>query len=330
MNWLRCVLVLLLATAAVMAPTARAGTTCSAEMTDLDFGLVDPANQSTTATINYECDTKGGGGTRTTVRMCFAIGAGIVPGSTEADRLMTQLFVDSLPFDIYKDAGHSQIWGNDASSPSHLEYVASYSLNNGGNGKTKGSIPVYGHIPDLWGAAAGTYGSIFWDTGLTFRFNDSQNPANDPVACDSGPGQSGTSQVFPFWAWARLPQRCDVRATPMDFGTTSNSTGTGNLASTSTISLECTNRMAWQVGLSNGLHFDGSSRRLYNGGGAYIRYQLNRPPSDGGGPWGNTLDADTVARTSSDGELTVHGVILDQPLVQAGTYSDTITVTVTY
>ncbi len=329
MNWLRCVLVLLLGAAGSFAsPDVRANTSCEADMTDLDFGLVDPTDRTTTATIDYRCDTKGGDGAQTTVRMCFAIGAGIASGSTESDRRMTNLF-DSLPFGIYKDASHTESWGDDAAPPRYLEHPISYSLNPAGNGKASGRITVHGYIPDLWGAAAGLYGSYFGDTELTFRYNDDGNPANDPVSCDSGPGEAGSRDRFPFFVWADLPRRCDVRATRMDFGTIYNSASTGNLTSTSTISLECTNRMAWRVGLNNGLHFNGSSRQLCSGS-ACVPYQLNRPPGDGGGPWGNTSDADTVDGTSDQEELTVNGVISDQPVPQAGIYSDTITVIVTY
>lgn len=331
MNWLRCVLVMLLATAGLFgSPDTPARTTCEVDMTDLDFGLVDPARRRTTATLNYKCDTKGAAGTRATVQMCFAIGVGIVPQSTESTRLMIGPFGDSLQFGIYKDSSHTHIWGDDASAPSYLVYPVTYPVNNGGNGKIQGSINVYGYIPDLWGAAAGYYASVFFDAELIYRYNDGPTPADDPVACDSGPGQLGDSSSFPFWVWAELPRRCDVRATNMDFGIISNSFQTGNLRSTSTISLECTNRMAWQVGLDNGRHFDGGSRRLCNGGGGCIRYQLNRPPGDGGGRWGSTLDLDTVAGTSSSEELTVSGVINDQPVTQAGIHSDTITVIVTY
>lgn len=331
MNWIRCVLILLLAGAGLVAsPDAQARTTCEVDVTDLDFGLVDPSSRRTTATLNYECDTKGASGARVTVQMCLAIGTGIVPGSTESTRLMRNWFGDTLPFGIYKESNHAHVWGDDASTPSYLVHPLTYSVNNGGNGKIRGSITLYGYIPDLWGAAAGYYASFLWDTEFTYRYNDGPTPADDPVACDSGPGQMGNSSSFPFWVWAELPRRCDVRATNMDFGTVSNSFRTGNLTSTSTISLECSNRMPWQVGLDNGRNFDGSSRRVCNNGGGCILYRLNRPPGDGGGPWGTTLDLDTVADTSNREDLTVTGVISDQPVTQAGIYTDTITVIVTY
>jgi len=331
MNWLRCVLVLLLGTAAVMvAPTARAGTTCSAEMTSLNFNSANPADGTATATIDYECLSVFSPA-RVAVAMCFAIGPGSVGGSSVLDRRMahTQSPGDQVAFQIYKDPAHSSIWGDSAAAPSHLstsvEYDTFFSF-----GYQRGSIQVYGKLPDLSQVAAGDYLNTFADARLIYSYREGNNP-NLP-RCDQG--NSGTVVSMPFQAMLTVPPQCSVMtASDMDFspgGMPLTGTSTGTLTSNSTIDLECTKRTAWQVGLDDGLHASGGSRQMCNSGGACLSYQLNQP--DGVTPWGDDLDVDTVEGISSGGpqSLSVIGRINDQPLTQAGRYSDTVKVILTY
>ena len=65
-------------------------------------------------------------------------------------------------------------------------------------------------------------------------------------------------------------------------------------------------------------------------GSQYIRYELRQSPS---GPiWGNVPDGNVLRGTGTGQSQTrqVHGRVPDQPLTGAGTYSDTVKVTVTY
>ena len=81
MNWLRCLLVLSLAIGTLFAaPNAHAITSCSAEMTALNFNSADPADGTATATITYECGSYFAPA-NVAVGLCFAIGQGsAVPG----------------------------------------------------------------------------------------------------------------------------------------------------------------------------------------------------------------------------------------------------------
>ena len=333
MNWLRYVLVLSLGAAGLLgSPDARAITFCSAEMTDLNFGSIDPNSPTVgEATIEYECTTLFGNNKDAIVEMCLAIGAGVTPGSTVTTRQMANNFEELLAFRLYKDPSRTQPWGDNPSSYLQLPTIE-YPLAQtgfGDFGTTSGTVTVFGLIPAQPGVAASDYSNMFADTRLTYRYKDS--PGQKPKSCETG-GDTAFDDRFPFTARATVSGSCTVlTATEMDFspGGRLYASSTGNLASTSTIALECTKRTAWQVGLDNGLHFDGLSRQMCVGSSPCIRYRLTNQT---GQPWGNTPDVDTVPGSSTGipQSLTVNGTVADQPLTLAGRYSDTIKVTLTY
>lgn len=329
MNWLRCILVLLLGSGAIFGmQEAKAGTWCQAEMTSLNFNSANPADGTTTATITYECLTLFGG-RRVAVGMCFAIGPGSPPGSTILDRRMANGPGDQLSFQIYKEPSNSQVWGDSESQPSYLEIPFEYSTPSG-FGYESGTIQVHGKLSDLTQAAAGDYISMFADARLIYSYREGNNP-NAPK-CDQGSGSS--METFPFDAFVTVPPSCTVvTASDMNFspgGMPLSGSSTGNLTSTSTIDLTCTKRTAWQVGLEQGLNPSGGSRQMCNPGGACIAYQLTQP--DGATPWGEDAGVDTVDGISNGTSqtLTVNGRVNDQPLTQAGRYSDTVKVILTY
>lgn len=330
MKWLRCVLVLVMGTAGLFAsPGATAATTCTASMSDLEFGLAN----TTTAVIDWECVTTSAlFSSRADVRMCFAIGAGSGSGSTVTQRRMNNTFNDTLDFTIHKSpANSSDNWGNSISTSYALN--VSYALSGSffSSGSTRGKITVYGRIPAQSGLAAGAYTSSFVNPRLDYRYRDSVFH-QDPSSCESG-GQGGNG-TFPFTARATVAGSCSViAASNMNFspgGMPLSGTSTGNLTSSSTINLTCSNRTAWQVGLDDGLNPSGGIRQMCNPGGACLAYQLTR--ADGATAWGDDLDVNTVIGSSSGvpQSLTVNGRVNDQPLTQAGRYSDTVKVILTY
>ena len=329
MNWLRCVLVLLLGTAGMFSSLeASAATTCTASMTDLEFGLGNTA----TATIEWECRTTGAFLTgNTNVSMCFGIGAGSGTGSTVTQRRMNNIHNDTLNFAIHKTLSNlADNWGN--SRPTSYPLTISYGLTWLGQGSDRGTVVVRGSIPSRNGLAPGQYTSSFIDSTLVYRYADAWFQSS-PTNCQTG-GNDGGNSTFQFTARANVPGSCSVvAASDMNFtpgGAPLSGNTTGNLTSNSTINLMCTNRTVWQVGLDNGLHPSGTTRQMCNPGGACLAYQLNKP--NGTTPWGNLLDVNTVPGTSTGTpqSLTVKGVVTDQPLTQAGRYSDTVKVILTY
>jgi spore coat protein U-like protein len=103
-----------------------------------------------------------------------------------------------------------------------------------------------------------------------------------------------------------------------------------NVDNTSTIQVQCTNTTPYNIGLDAGTGATVTTRKMTNGANT-INYSLY---SDSGRAtvWGNTIGTNTVAATGSGASqsYTVYGRVPPQTTPAAATYTDTITVTVTY
>jgi spore coat protein U-like protein len=105
-----------------------------------------------------------------------------------------------------------------------------------------------------------------------------------------------------------------------------------NTDQTSTIQVQCTNTTPYTIGLDAGTGSGATvaTRKLTSGGNT-VDYTLY---SDTGRTtvWGTTISTDTVASTGTGAaqSFTVYGRIPAQSTPAAGSYADTITVTVTY
>jgi spore coat protein U-like protein len=126
---------------------------------------------------------------------------------------------------------------------------------------------------------------------------------------------------------------CTVGATPLAFGAPTSIGGT-DIDATSTISLVCTNGATYTVGLDAGTNVNGSQRRMSNGAATpvYVPYGIFKDAAYTTN-WGNTGTAaqSGTAGTSGLVSLTAYGRIPSSAAsVAAGTYTDTVTVTVTF
>jgi len=128
-----------------------------------------------------------------------------------------------------------------------------------------------------------------------------------------------------------LTATCTVSSpSTLNFGT--QGILSANVDQTTTVSVTCTNTTPYNVGLDAGTGSGATvaTRKLTSGGNT-VNYTLY---SDTGRTtlWGNTVGTDTVAGTGNGAaqSLTVYGRIPTQSTPAPGTYTDTITVTVTY
>jgi spore coat protein U-like protein len=322
----------LLALAALSSGAAHALTTCSATMTNLSFGPVDPLGGlvDTTATINYQCTYSSGllGNLYGVyARVCMSIGNGM-QGNGGSQRQMTSGSGDVMTFQIYRDAARSQVWGSvDTPGTPPLQRDLQFTILGVGTTQS-GSATVYGRVPSGQTALGiGAYTNSFSGvhTRLSFRYNEALlSLGTYPPDC--GNANNGS---FAFTASASVAPACTVSATTQDFGAVSGLLRVAQDA-TSTVSLRCTYRAPWQVGLGVGQNAAGNVRRM-TGSGGLIDYELYR---DLGRTqrWGTTLNTDTVTGTGTGAtqSLTVYGRVPAQTPRTAGTYTDTIVVTVTY
>jgi spore coat protein U-like protein len=166
------------------------------------------------------------------------------------------------------------------------------------------------------------YSSSFNGANAMLSFNANEGLlASQPSSC--GTTSKGS---FPFTVSANVQQTCTVSAGTLDFGNVAGFL-TANRDAQSTVSVKCLSGTAYKVGLDNGQH---GTRRMAGPGG-FINYELYRN-SGRSQRWGNTPGTDTYDASGNGNtqNLVVYGRVPPQSTPAAGTYTDTVTVTVTY
>lgn len=336
-KWLRSAALALLGLAALFVHgRAEAATVCSATMTNLSFGAVVPGGSAVNAaaTLNYSCTYSGGllsGLFGDYIRLCFGIGTG-TGGTGYTPRTMTSGAGDTMNFQLYTDAAHTSVWGGTGSGLTIPSLTMQFQILSSGQTQS-GQLTLYGQVPMGQAAlGAGSYLSQFnaAHTQLTYAYNEVLlSLGTYPSTCTNGTTGNG-SGTFPFDVSATVQPNCTLTgAGDLGFGSVASNFA-ANVNASSTITMNCVYRTSWQVGLDNGQNAVGVTRRMIQGSNAVV-YDLFR---DGAHTlrWGNALNTDTQSGTGTGASqsVTVHGLVQPQSGLAAGSYSDRITVTVTF
>lgn len=145
------------------------------------------------------------------------------------------------------------------------------------------------------------------------------------------PAADAATVTNTFQVKITIANACDVTTTAptnLDFG--SQGVLAANVDQTSTITVTCTTSAPYNIGL-NGGGSGNVNARVMTAGTNNVSYQLYQ---DSGRTtvWGNTVGTDTVSSTGTGSAqpFTVYGRVPPQTTPPAGSYTDTITVTVTY
>lgn len=137
---------------------------------------------------------------------------------------------------------------------------------------------------------------------------------------------SATTATTSFAVSATVANTCTVSAAALNFGSYAVTSAS---AATTTVTVTCTNGTTYHVALNDGVNFD-ATRRMVSGVTNFLAYELY---TDAGHAtrWGSTegTDVDDTGDGSAQA-LTVYGLVPSGQFVTAGSYSDTINVTVTY
>ncbi|WP_170207660.1 Csu type fimbrial protein [Luteibacter pinisoli] len=338
MKWIA--LFLIACAALFAAPRAQATTTCGiTSITNLSFGAVDPTGSTvdTTATINYSCTYSGFLGILygSYITMCVSLGQDAL--GNLAPRTMIDPLGDRMQYQVYKDATRTAIWGvvnNVTYAP--LTVTAQVPLLNNGTAVT-GSVTAYGRVPTGQstlspGAYTGTLAGGTTGTALTYSYSEALlSLGTFPASCTAGGTAAAATVAGPTTnVSASVAAKCTLAtASDLNFGSVPGLLRT-NTDQTSLIRATCTNRAAYQVGLDNGQNASGSVRRMA-GGGRFVTYELYRD-SQRTLRWGTALNTDTATGSGSGSEqtVTVYGRVPVQAAAVAGSYSDIVTVTITY
>jgi spore coat protein U-like protein len=148
------------------------------------------------------------------------------------------------------------------------------------------------------------------------------------------PALQAATATSSFTVSATVTESCQiVSASTMAFPSF-NALASADIDQTSTLSLRCTNTTPYNIGLSAGGGSGATvgTRKMSNGGET-LNYTVYRDSSHSQ-IWGNTVATDTLASvgTGSNQSHTLYGRVFSSGLssVIPGSYSDSVTVTVTY
>lgn len=124
---------------------------------------------------------------------------------------------------------------------------------------------------------------------------------------------------------------CHVEANPeLNFGSVGSTLFTTAISEETYIAVVCTPNLPYNIGLGGGGSGDVELREMSSGPNS-LEYQLFSNAARTAN-WGDTIGADTVGGTGTGEwiEHNVYGLLPNQAVPPAGTYTDTVVVTVTY
>jgi spore coat protein U-like protein len=283
----------------LVAPAAANATAmCTLSASGVQFGVFSGSEVAFVGTVTMDCT--GSGTSNYTLKLSTG-GSG-----TYSPRRMSY-GANTLSYNLYTDAAHTQIWGDGTGGTTFA------------SGTIKLSPPpsvhivtnVYGNLPAQTTPAQGMYSDTIVAT----------------LTCTTGGNCTTTT---PFAVTATVQPVCTISASNLAFGNYART----RLDGQSQVSLTCANGTGWNVGLNQGT-FSGATvttRRMSGPGGAPLSYSLYQN-STRTTNWGNTVGTDTVSGTGTGSaqSLNVYGRIpASQNSVVPGNYADTITATVTY
>lgn len=311
---------------------AQAAVSCSGAgltVSDINFGSVNPQSSQTdiTGTLsNYTCtntgDATNNGNSPQTFALCFNL-----LGQNSNPRLMTDGKGNTLQFQLYTDSARTLPWGNQTYA-TPLQ-TPPFTLNSDSLPHAGPTLTIYGRVVGGQTAAQpGAYTDFFAAGQVSFTFT-THNGNSAPPSCQ-GAGTLVTSSAS-FTAQANVTALCSVNAVTLDFGTPAGLL-TSAVPSTSTVSVQCASGIAYNVGLDGGQNSGNNinARKMVLGANS-VAYQLysNSARTQ---VWGNTIGTNTVSGTGNGSavNLTVYGNVPAQTTPPAGTYMDTVVVSVTY
>jgi spore coat protein U-like protein len=148
-----------------------------------------------------------------------------------------------------------------------------------------------------------------------------------------GEAKAQTTVTDTFGVQITIENFCEItNPTVLDFGT--NQLLNANIDATTTFDVQCTNNLPYDVGLDLGSNPTGVTRRMIDTTltpDEYVSYELYTSNTYAT-VWGDTVGTDTVAATGNGAVQThtVYGRVPPQTTPSADTYTDTVTIEVTY
>jgi spore coat protein U-like protein len=289
-------------------------------MSNISFGTVNLLGGSgvnSSGSVNVNCRNLLG--LSLSVRLCVHLGAG--SGGMSAPVRTMANGANRLQYQLYQDASRTTSWGA-ANLPSlgapHTFDFALLPLSTFTASRT-----IHARIlPNQQTVPGGAYSSAF--TGGDVRVNWGTYTLIPP-SCSSLT-QNPSSPSFAIQSF--VDRTCSVSAQNLDFGR--HGLLKNRIDAASQLAVSCTSGLPFAISLNGGLTNAAPAERKMTNGTHAITYGLFRD-SARSQPWGSATGL--LAAGTGSGivqNLTVYGRVPVQTTPPAGTYSDTVVVTVTY
>jgi spore coat protein U-like protein len=331
---------LCLAAIALLQPLLARAQSCTVSSPTVNFGTVNMVSGTTYAPsgtqFTVSCTYPS---VLITTAAAFSVCLNVSGASGSTPRTMSS-GSNGLSYNLYSNSTLSNIWGNTGTgNPSNVAVtvttntcgqLACSSISGSSN------VTIYGQLPSTGNTTAPS-GTYTQNSSGTAPFNVVSGLLSGLLTsltpCTSSTSNPNSSGNFIVMATATVQPFCSVTATNISFG---GSVGvlTSAIPATGTITATCTYGDSYTLALNKGTTSGASlSNRLMAGSGsATVQYQLYTN-SGHSTVWGDGTSGTSTSGgtgTGSAQNYTVYGQVPAQTTPAPNTYSDTITVTITY
>jgi spore coat protein U-like protein len=296
---------------------------CSASMSPVAFGAVTPITRAAvtaTGTLTVTCNWL-----QTTITPQVLVCVNLAAASPRT----LKNGANTIQYDLYQDSGYGVQWGATTLGTTPISVTLNKPIISG-NATVSTSVTIYGKIaanqptvPTVNNSST-FYAQDFaaTDTVLGVGFYILLAPTCATV--------TGTAGAFPFEANATVLNNCTITATTVAFAPAGLLTRALNAAGN--LSVQCTNSDAYRIALDGGSAGSVTARKMQRSGGGAVGYQLYLD-SAFNVPWGDGTGGTSMLTGTGTGltqTIPVYGVVPVQATPAPGSYSDTITATISF
>jgi spore coat protein U-like protein len=300
-------LILVATSALLLKPASASAASCAMTIEDLSFGSVDvTANVPLDAATHIQVDCSGTVGE--SVLACPMLSGNQIRSMRQAG--------SQLNYGLYVDAARTQPWGDLRSgAPLSTPIVI------GPGGTIRVSVPLFARLPAQQSQAAiGNYIESIPASSLSLVIASGSSCAKGSIVA-SGPALTARATVVP---------QCSVSVRDIDFGVITSLSAP--VDAVGEVSLLCTREADYQIALDPGR--GGATlpeqRQMKGPEGKTLAYGLYLDSSRQQ-PWGWSADNGKNGKGAGERQsLAVYGRVHPQTTPPAGSYRDTVVVTVTY
>ncbi len=328
--WVGTPLVLLAAVIGLLctARPAHAAMSCTNTFSNLQFGTINVLAGTAVNTSGIGTISCTGATANASYIFCVSLQPG--PDAVGNQRNMAS-GSNLLAFNLYWNSALTYPYGNYGSNYLGGGEPVTLTANSSGQVYVSGTA-FYGQIPGgQQTVVPGSYTEYMAQVSVqNMQYGSLSSSGN----CPTGNYTTG----FSFYVYATVETDCIVTTTALTFP--QSSFLSANIAATGALNVQCTNSTPYAIGLDYGSYASGTQRRMYSSAtGQYISYGLYTNAGHTQ-PWASAASSTSCTNgtgtcylgtgTGAVQSVTVYGLVPPQTSQPAGTYSDTVTVTVMY